>query len=713
MQIRPVLLLVTAMAGMTPAAAADNEYPVKEVPIPSSLIQKESVRFVALDLVAERKLDGRWQWAAGITRDRVKLEVGNRELEIDVFESHCPAEGAPAPEVPAVEGDALEGTAAGRSPADAAGARNYVLYFDLQHLSMAANQTAFAAARQWAQQDFHPDDQVMIITSGLGLRVVRFLTPASDNLLEDLDRAEQDYGLTAGWAEGEGNFDHGRVHEIREWQEHNEGANASQSLADSYAADDYRYARKSLTNLEVLLSVLEAVEGTKNLVFFQETLRMYPGRQYQGIVPTNTLRPFVESLVESSNERNVRFYPVDAGGMDGESDEALHMLASETGGRFFTKSNDLMPTLEWIREDSACYYRIGFQDRPSYSGKVERIRVEIDGPRETQKYRMRHRRTLANPTREQRDTALVQAALMNPLRATDVPIQLSATALVAHAQGGRALVQMRVPMEALLPLPAGKRGEASHVLVQLAGMVVPLRHGAARFPEETSNVLADVATNQEPWSFQREALLKLPHSADQAMPEGHEVVLTRELDTPPGRYRVVAVVRDGLAQVLGAAATEFEIRGADQALGELHVAALGRQAHHLQPQRTGKRDKRKDKSVLRPAPATFPQGLILLGEDEDNPSPEMVYTVCGEWKGALAPDDVELQRTFTCDGQDVPLESPVAGRIAGAAGCSLMLEMLPPHSGSCRFEAQLRRAGSPVQTQAVDLPPAAPSKTGT
>ncbi len=683
-----LLLGTIAFAG----AAETTDYAVKEVPIPSSLLQMESVRFVALDLVAKRKIDGRWQWVPGLTRDRVQVEVRGKPVEIEVFESHCPAEGEAR--TPSTEANAID-----------PGPRRFILYFDLQHLTIGGRQATFSAARKWAQQEFLPGDEVMIVTGSLGLRVVRPMRAASQGLMEDLARAEQDHGGAAGWAELEGDADRGRIREILDWKELNTGARPGQSLADSYAAEDFRYAKRSLSNLEVLLASFEAMEGTKNLIFFQETVRMYPGRQYPEVVETTLLRPFAQSLAESANERNVRFYPVDAGGMDGEADEALYLLASETGGRFFAGSNDLSPVLEWITEDSSCYYRIGFRDRPRFSGQVDRIRVEIDGPRETRKYRMRYRQTLADPTRGERDTALLQAALMDPMRATDLPLEVSASLFLSHQHGGRVLLQIRVPLDVLLPLPAGKRGESSQVLVQMGGIVLPLRDGAASYPEETTNVMADAATNKASWNFQRQALLKLPHPADEPAESGHEVVLVREVDAPPGRYRVVVVVQDRLARLAGAGATDFEIPASAGSLGELHLAALDARFHFLGRTSSSKRkrDGRASKGRLGPAPATFPVDTLIVEDVNGTAYPQVVYGVCGGWSGSSPPAGVELQRVLTCGGQEVALESPLVGKAERAAGCSLLVETLPVEPGDCRFEVRLLRSGSPTEVRSLDL----------
>jgi len=62
---------------------------------------------------------------------------------------------------------------------------------------------AFQAARDWARQEARPDDEVMIITAGFGLRIVRSLRPAAEGLLQDLDRVSGSPGASDFWAAGE------------------------------------------------------------------------------------------------------------------------------------------------------------------------------------------------------------------------------------------------------------------------------------------------------------------------------------------------------------------------------------------------------------------------------------------------------------------------------------------------------------------------------
>ena len=86
------------------------------------------------------------------------------------------------------------------------------------------------------------------------------------------------------------------------------------------------------------------------------------------------------------------------------------------------------------------------------------------------------------------------------------------------------------------------------------------------------------------------------------------------------------------------------------------------------------------------------------------PGPELIYTVCGGWNGESGPEGTEMQRALTCAGEDVGLDSPVIGKVRGAAGCSLIVETLPPLDGPCRFEVHLKRSGAPVESRALDLP---------
>ena len=128
-----------------------------------------------------------------------------------------------------------------------------------------------------------------------------------------------------------------------------------------------------------------------------------------------------------------------------------------------------------------------------------------------------------------------------------------------------------------------------------------------------------------------------------------------------------------------------------------------------------KRDGRRRKDELGPAPATFPVDTLIVEDVNGTAYPEVVYGVCGGWKGSSLPAGLELQRVLTCGGREVALESPLVGKADRATGCSLLVETLPAEpirSGDCRFEVRLLRSGSPTEVRSLDLPEPGTTKAG-
>ena len=154
-----------------------------------------------------------------------------------------------------------------------------------------------------------------------------------------------------------------------------------------------------------------------------------PGAQYPLVSRVSDVEGEIERLVQAANERDVRVYPVASGGLGGGVSAAMTMLASETGGRWIENTNDLGVAFERVAEDSSCFYRVGFRMRSRFRGKADTVVVKISGEGS---YRLRHRRTIYDATREERNRDRIQAAMLDPIHATALPVLLSATPLLQH-----------------------------------------------------------------------------------------------------------------------------------------------------------------------------------------------------------------------------------------------------------------------------------------
>ncbi len=709
----------------------------QEGPISTPLVERDEVRFVTLDVIIEARGRRGWRPAAELERGQVMLRVGGEPVELEQFERYCGPGGgkqqpgaaggdemavAAEPE-PSITGSPDE-TGAAPENALASGPEpvRYILYFDLTHLKLGGFHGSFRAAENWIERTIRPGDEVMIVTGADALRIVRPLSPADDRVRDDLALAREEYMRTDLWAEWEGDANRGRIREIIDQpaQPSLPGEPPVKAIAVAYASMDYNRTRRSLRNLAQLMTLFEEIDGTKSLILFQQTLRMYPGVAYPTHGPLSQVKPFLDRLAQAANERNVRIYPVDAAGLRirGGIDNAMTHLASETGGRWLEGTNDLSLVFDRVAEDASCFFRLGFRVRPHFSGHTETIRVTVENGA---RYRLRHRRTLHDPTREEREEDRLRAAFLQPSTATALAVSLSTASLLFEAGGERVRLQMSLPLASLLALPAGAPGEEHRqIQVQLGATLMKLRPAAERGPDGTAGaVWADAAPEGPNWSFSRQGVLRLPFQQDRW--ESRNVVVAEELLIPPGDYRVVAVAQDRLAAVLGAAVTDFTVRADPSALSEIFLleetdedVVLERPADEEEPadEPRGKRRGERDRTI-RPVTPLLAVQVVMVPRQLVRPgrAAHLSYGVCAESsKGDF--DNWRLARTLHCEGWDEAVnlpERPLPPLLPGSR-CTLLADSLPSRMapGSCTFALRLSRDGADDETRSLGFRVATP-----
>jgi VWFA-related protein len=711
-------LLLTALPG--PPAGAQEE------PAPVPFIEREEVRFITLDIVAEERAGG-WRPLRDLTLGQIEVRLGDRLIAVDQFDNLCPSgpalESAPASDATPVTPQPSPAGSPGIALSLVEGDR-YILYFDMEHLDLAGRDASFKAALAWAGGRLDPADEVMIITGGRGLRIVRTFLPAADHLREDLEAARGDFRASELW----GAFESMRLEELG--QEKNRAVRQMQ--ADAYAQIDRSKTRNSLSNLRDIMTIFDAVDGTKNLVLFSDTLRLIPGAQYGNTsTPLIDVQTELHDLAGAANERNVRVYPVKVGlpivwprsdPRMSLADSALTMLAHETGGMVFEGSNAVDGAFDRVNEDLACFYRVGFRIRPRYSGGVEPIRVRVVGREDA--VRLRYRQTLEDPTREELDADMIRAAFMAPMAARTFPIGVRATKLFRQDGGARLQVEVGTPLGALLglPMPGGVRG-SRQVRVQIGARVVPLRplEDGDRPPSPRGGVWADVATDRPSSGFGRQAVLTLPPNPtpDRSY---DRVVATEEFDAPSGRYRIVAVIQDQLARTVSAAIADLEVGSDAPRLGIIGLASGDTHAVLAQDEpadpAVGDGSSREaagwNGKELTTAMPLLPPGALLneVSVVQAGGAAHLFYSVCVDWNprgrnrsrssGRSSRDmpspEQDLVRSLTCGPEDTPIPLPPRSLPQGGRGtrCVPMIESIPAadlHPGRCRFEVRLTSPG--------------------
>jgi len=676
-------------------AAARNE---PQTPLPSPILQREEVRFVTLDVTIEEKHQGAWRRTPGISQEQMTVRLAGAEVELELFENHCTGTAPGTATAPATTG--AEATSTGEAAPDSEPVR-YVVYLDLTRLSLEGLQTSFKSLLHWADNTVRPEDEVMIVVAHWGLRIVRPFLPASQHLPDDLRAAVGMSRKSEFWIERLAS----RLKEAKN------DLKFSGSLAGGsrlgLAAEEYIHQQRSMKNLRDAMSLFDGVDGTKNLVFFQETFNLYGGHD-----------SILRQIPAAANSRNVRIYGVSACGLGKECplvSSAITYLASETGGRWLERTNQLDLALEQAAKDSECFYRVGFRMRPRYDGGNRTIHMEVNGDR---RYRLRYGRSVEDPTLEQMDTDMLLAAFLVPSSATAFPLSVEVVPLFDHSDGTRERIQVKVPLQGLLSLPVLQgENELSRIHVQVGGSVVALREPDG--PEPGAQEISSANVKEvDPLEFSRQVMVTFsPDGAD-----GAYLALAEELDAPPGRYRIVLVVQDRLAREVAAAVTEFQVAVTGQALGEVRLLVEDPQAVSVEAEdRRPARHHRPDR--LAHAAPSLPDGVEVRNAVTLDPSRpgSLIYGMCDARSPAGDGDEAQkpfrgwkLDRSLECEGEGEPI-SLEGGRLPAVGWeeqCILVMNPIPAGSlpsGWCNFEVTLERPGVATEVQSIALEVAAAS----
>jgi VWFA-related protein len=328
----PILLAVLAVSGLV------AQSPPPE-PLPSELTESVEVRLVTVDIIA---LDEHDETVPDLTKADFELFVDGKLNAIDTLDTFCSA-GAEADPKSFRLG-------AWPTPPDLTDAtRRVVLAFDYLHLVPLAR-TAALQDYQWMLKEKAgiADEEMMVVALTGGIRVEQPFTKDRSEIVKALHRMEHDISL---W---NGNFSH-----LTEFP--------------------------LFASLRALVAVLRVTPGPKAVVYVSE-----------GWGPSNRYDDEFERLAAVASDARVSFYPVDLRGMyptdrtgpapGGPAPPAaaaelpgappgLWRLASMTGGRLTSNTNDFTIAYARARRDLGCRYTVGFYDHHPEADKQHRVEV--------------------------------------------------------------------------------------------------------------------------------------------------------------------------------------------------------------------------------------------------------------------------------------------------------------------------------------------------
>jgi VWFA-related protein len=236
------------------------------------------------------------------------------------------------------------------------------------------------------------------------------------------------------------------------------------------------------------------------------------------------------------------------------SQETLQTLASDTGGRAFTDSNDFGEAFAQIQRDTSLYYLLGYNStNTTKDGRFRRISVRVKKPG----LRVEHRagyyadRDFAHTGRQDRERQL-QEQLAAPVSATDVPVVVSAGWFRMAADRYYVPLSVAVPGSALISSPA-------HDTLDVLGLVRDEQGRPVGRLRETLDVSPDPSAGVA----------------------SRRLLYQSGLTLPPGRFQVKVVVRENSNGSMGSFETGLFVPDLRQAPVKVSSVTLSTQLRQV------------------------------------------------------------------------------------------------------------------------------------
>jgi VWFA-related protein len=377
------------------------------------------------------------------------------------------------------------------------------------------------------------DDRIALYAlTSVGMRVLYDFTRDAESLvqaLERLDRGESagaisvDQQLPAPLLEGLSAFARGTLDRME-------------------AHFALQRGTTTLEGLEAIAANMAGVPGRKNLVWISGGFPFTIGEGGPSGLLFSNLRPETQRATRALNHADTAVYPVDARGIVSQSSDpnapgrvpslrevmepidGLRVVADWTGGRAFYNTNDIGRAITRAVDDSRQTYILGYYPaNTTWDERFRKIEVKVRRPG----VQLRHREGYfalppeAPAPGERR--AAIAAAVLSPLEATAIPIDVTIT-----PDAARYTLAIRLDPGALAF--QGNNGTWSGALDVAVAQLLQTRE------------------------FVRDADQSLPLSVDAAARQrllSDGVRVTRTIDLRPDARQVRIIVRDVVTGTIG------------------------------------------------------------------------------------------------------------------------------------------------------------------
>ena len=499
---------------------------------------------------------------------------------------------------------AASSTAAAARPVEAptpmtsdmlAGRRLITIVFDVSSMQPEDVQRAVDSANKYVEEKMSPADLVAVATIGSTLSVVTDFTADRAKVASALRTIAYTDGTSTSTAAAS----------TAATDEAQATATDDTAVADTAELDMFNNDVR-LRGLKTLAEALSPIEQKKSILYFSA------GMQRSGQDNQVELRSAVNAAVRA----NVAIYAIDTRGLQAvvpggdarqasgrgqalfsgrgvqqqfdqlaSSQDTLTTLASDTGGRAFTDSNDFGEAFARVQRDMSAYYLLGYSStNTTKDGRFRRIQVRVkhDGMRVEARAGYYAERDFGHTSRNDRESQL-QEQMFAAVSATDLPV------LVSGGWFRLAPDKYYVPVSLTVP-----------------GSAVPVVNGNDLVSLDVLGMVRD--ERNFPVGRFRETL-KLPPGTEKTL-AGKQVLYQSGVTLPPGRFSVKVVVRENATGLMGTFEAPIVVPELKQAAMKVSSVVLSTQLQTVTTK--GK----TDNPLIRDGVQLLPNLTHVVGKDQ-------------------------------------------------------------------------------------------------
>ncbi|NIM91062.1 MAG: VWA domain-containing protein [Candidatus Aminicenantes bacterium] len=371
-----------------------------------------------------------------------------------------------------------------------------IIYFDNWHLHPLNRNWSIKKLESFIRNNFSSDNnnQGMVVCLGQKLEILQEFTSNEWQLLQSIDKAKKYSGqsLLRIRTKEDLRKELNNIVSTSTRYDKFESYERALGYARNYAEAEQTDLIYSLKSMNAFIDYLVGIEGKKILIYVSDGLPLNAGDEVFGFLdqafPSGSARSeamnydatrLFKELAARCNANEISLYPINAQGLESMilsadkeagwntytrgsgmvkagsrlKNDALKLMARETGGLAILNTNDIESGLERIEDDLQFYYSLGYVSPHREDNKYHSIKVELVGLEE--KYNVRVRQGYLRISQEEKikESIISRLFLQRQYNPMNVIVQIMPVEAIPASNKLRLALKILIPIRNLTLLP--------------------------------------------------------------------------------------------------------------------------------------------------------------------------------------------------------------------------------------------------------------------